>query len=246
MSTQTQSERIRRKCLELLDEAPKGLRYSELKRSLEATFPDIKPQNFPRIIVALSDLSDITKPAKGLFIHKRFQAEPQPPEASDEAAMARPLEKEFYVSFADYLENELQECTKAIALGGNVFGDKWGTPDVFGIQKPRDSDIFKPPIEVLSAEIKTNTSGLITAFGQACAYKLFSHRSYIVVPSASPKPDLERLDALCLVFGIGLVRFEADNVKRPAYDIRVRAARHEPDGFYVNRCLKAVGDLLNL
>ena len=123
-----------------------------------------------------------------------------------------------------------------------MFGDKWGTPDVFGIQKPRDSDIFKPPIEVLSAEIKTNTSGLITAFGQACSYKLFSHRSYIVVPSASPRSDLERLDSLCLVFGIGLVRFEADSVKRPAYDIRVRAARHEPDAFYVNRCLRIVED----
>jgi len=236
--------KFRQKCLQLLAQAPNGLRYSELKRGLEAAFPEAKPQTFPRIIVGLNtDCPElVAKPAKGLFIARKFQTNPQPIEATEEKIIGKPSENEFYISFAEYVENELQECTEAIPLGGNIFADKWGTPDVFGIQKPRDSDIFRQPIEVLSAEIKTSTSGLITAFGQACSYKLFSHRSYIVVPSASVKPDLERLDALCMIFGIGLVRFDAENPKRPGYDIRVRAARHDPDSFYVNRCLKGVED----
>lgn len=242
MAAISRSAKFRQKCLELLEQAPKGLRYSELKRSLEAAFPDAKPQTFPRIIVGLNtDFPElVAKPAKGLFIARKFQ--PEAVEPSEEKGMGKAAENDFYASFADYVENELQECTEAIALGGNIFADKWGTPDVFGIQKARDSDIFRQPIEVLSAEIKTNTAGLITAFGQACSYKLFSHRSYIVIPSASAKPDLERLDALCMIFGIGLVRFDAENAKRPAYDIRVRAARHDPDPFYVNRCLKGVED----
>lgn len=245
MAALSMTQQVRQKCLELLSEAPNGLRYSELKRSLEVVFPNIKPQNFPRIIVALNTecADQIAKPAKGLFVNRRFLAEGNPTEPSEGAVPGKPLESAFYISFAEYVQNELQECSEAIPLGGNRFSDKWGTPDVFGIQKARDSDIFRPPVEVLSAEIKTNTSGLITAFGQACAYKLFSHRSYIVVPSTSAKPDLERLDALCMIFGVGLVRFDAENPQRPGYDIRARAARHEPDPFYVNRSLKLAENL---
>ena len=36
---------------------------------------------------------------------------------------------------------ELEECTKAIAVGGAVFKDKWGTPDVVGIREPKKSDM---------------------------------------------------------------------------------------------------------
>ena len=42
-------------------------------------------------------------------------------------------EEDFYEKFADYLVKELEECTKAISLGGNRFQDKWGTPDVLGV-----------------------------------------------------------------------------------------------------------------
>ena len=41
-------------------------------------------------------------------------------------------EEDFYNSFADWLVNDMEECTKAICLGGNLFKDKWGTPDVVG------------------------------------------------------------------------------------------------------------------
>jgi hypothetical protein len=87
----------------------------------------------------------------------------------------------FYQSFADWIVLDLGECTKAIPLGGNRFREKWGTPDILAIFKSRDSDIVKMPIEVVAAEVKTDSAQLITAFGQACAYKLFAHKSYLVM-----------------------------------------------------------------
>ncbi|MSR07676.1 MAG: hypothetical protein EXR93_11510 [Gemmatimonadetes bacterium] len=153
-------------------------------------------------------------------------------------------EEEFYEPFADWLVNELEECTKAIPVGGAVFKDKWGTPDVIGIREPRKSDIIKFPTEIVTAEVKIDAAGLITAFGQACAYRLFSHKSYIVIPSASAEDDVTRLDTLARIFGIGLILFDAAHPKEPSFEIRVRAAKQEPDMFYVNRSMKLIEDQL--
>ncbi len=127
-------------------------------------------------------------------------------------------------------------------MGGNVFRDKWGTPDVIGIREAKRSDIIKPPTEIVAAELKLDTGALITAFGQACSYKLFAHRSYIVIPSSASEDDVSRLDALARIFGIGLILFAADAPQSPEYSIRVRASRHEPDIFYVNRYLRLIED----
>ncbi len=149
-------------------------------------------------------------------------------------------EEAFYEPFADWLVNELEECTNAIAVGGNAFKDKWGTPDVIGIREAKRGDLIKPPTEIVTAEIKLDLNGLITAFGQCCSYKLFSHRAYIVVPKNAADEDISRLDALSRIFGIGLILFDATNPKEPDFTIRARAARHEPDVFYVNKYLKLI------
>lgn len=70
--------------------------------------------------------------------------------------------------------------------------------------------------EIVSAEAKVDTASLITAFGQACAYRLFSHKSYIVIPSESPEDDIARLDTLARIFGIGLILFDAKDPKDPS------------------------------
>lgn len=129
-------------------------------------------------------------------------------------------------------------------MGGNKFKDKWGTPDVIGILKSRESDIIKLQTEIISAEIKVDTANLITAFGQACSYKLFSHKSYIVVPKKSSEEDIARLDALCRIFGIGLILVDSNNPEAPQFEIRVRATKHEPDMFYVNKYMRFIEDEL--
>ena len=114
------------------------------------------------------------------------------------------------------------------------------TPDVIGIREPRKSDIIRPATDIVSAEIKIDTGNLITAFGQACSYKLFSHKSYIVIPKESSEEDVTRLDALGRIFGIGLILMDVSDPKMPRFEIRVRATKHEPDMFYVNKYMKLI------
>jgi hypothetical protein len=45
--------------------------------------------------------------------------------------------------------------------------------------------------------------------------------------------DQGRLEALCMLFGVGLVLFQT-NPEKPSFQIRVRAQKFTPDMFYVN------------
>mgnify|MGYP006914488206 CR=1 FL=1 len=239
----TSRQIVRQKAIELLEKAPDGIRFSDLVRAIEAECPDI-----PRGTIAGSlqdwdkgEPEKVYKPARGLFRHTRFREEVAPAkEDVPPAGTQAPSEESFYEPFAEWLVRELEECTKAIPLGRNKFKDKWGTPDVIGIREPRKSDIIKPPTEIVSAEVKLDTANVITAFGQACSYKLFSHKSYLVIPSDSPEEDLARVDALCRIFGIGLILFDRRKPESPNFEIRVRAAKHEPDMFYANKYLRFV------
>jgi len=87
----------------------------------------------------------------------------------------------------------------------------------------------------VSAEIKTDSAQLVTAFGQTCAYKLFSHKVYLVVPRQSADEEISRIDSLCQIFGIGFVIFYATIPSDPDFQILVRPTRHEPDLFYTNK-----------
>ena len=100
--------------------------------------------------------------------------------------------------------------------------------------------MIKGPTEIVSAEIKTDTGQLITAFGQACAYKLFSHKAYLVIPVQAADDEVSRLDALCQIFGIGLVTFDVLKKDEPDFRILVRPSRHEPDLFYTNKYMAKI------
>ena len=247
----TKKERIQAAATELLAKEPSGLRFSELVAKLQETFPDAPYGTITGNVWNLDALlpAEIYKPSRGVFRLTSFRVDvvvPPLPEPPEPPTNGTPRESDFYEPFAEYLVAGLEECTKAIPLGGNRFGSKWGTPDVFGIFRSRESDIVKMPIEVIAAEIKTDTGQLITAFGQACAYKLFAHRSYLVVPKGSQPEDIGRLDALCVIFGIGLILFDATNPRKPDFEIRVRASKHEPDSFYVNQNVRLIADALGL
>ena len=45
--------------------------------------------------------------------------------------------------------------------------------------------------------------------------------------------DKDRLESLCMLFGVGLVLFDLDK-DNPNFEIRMRAQRFSPDMFYVN------------
>lgn len=243
----TVREQIRSKAVEILKGLPHGLRYSELMAKIQEALPGVPKNtiagNIWNLEVVVPDR--VYKPARGMYLHVQHREVappdvPKPPSVPVET----PKEQAFYEPFADWLVNEVEECTRAIGVGGNRFKDKWGTPDVIGVREPRKSDIVKFGTEIVTGEVKIDSAGLITAFGQACAYRLFSHKSYIVVPGDSPEDDVARLDTLARIFGIGLILFNAKNPKEPNFTIRVRAAKHEPDMFYVNRYMKLIEDEL--
>jgi len=236
-------EKIIAKAIEILKSNPNGVRYSDLVRRIHDELPEIPVNTIHGTAWKLETHipNEVYKPARGLFRHVTFREE----EISEEERKPPPeieriKEEDFYEPFRNWLVTELEECTKAISLGRNRFKDKWGTPDVIGKREPRRSDIVKAPTEIVSAEIKADTKDLITAFGQACAYKLFSHKSYIVIPKNSSQDDISKLDALCLIFGIGLVLFDSSNPNDPQFEIRARSLRHEPDMFYVNKYMKLI------
>src|SRR5262249_44105285 len=128
---------------------------------------------------------------------------------------------------------DLDEVTVVAPLGGASMKTKWGTPDVVGVYKPLASQLIKFPLEIISAEIKIDPQTPVVAFGQAVAYRLFSSKTYVAVPTTVTQEDQSRLESLCILFGVGLVMFDLDKVN-PGFSIRVRAQRFLPDMFYVN------------
>lgn len=220
---------------EYLNENTSGAYYSDIIKYLIEKLPDVPVNTLHgsfwdfRQKIVNGEEKEVIYPEKGFYILSKFYQK----EEDQNKKLIRIKEEDFYESFADYLVNELEECTKAIALGGNKFQDKWGTPDVFGIYKFSEADPIRPPLEIISAEIKIDISQLITAFGQACAYKIFSHKVYLVVPQQA-QSEISRLESLCLKFGIGLIIFNNENHDNPEYQIRTRALKTEPDYFYVN------------
>lgn len=229
----TQGDLIRDKAVELLKSNPNGLRYSELVSELHKIFPKVPMKSLPASIWDLNftRIAEVHKPSRGLFKY-RFSSEAET-ERTVETAIKVAQEEDFYEPFANWLKNDLGECTEAVALGANYLSKKWGTPDVVGVYKPSTRDVIKFQAEIISAEVKINPSEPITAFGQAIAYRLFSSKVYLVEPSTMTPEDQDRVEALCILFGVGLILFDLD-AKNPNFRIRVRAQRYNPDMFYVN------------
>jgi len=244
----TQREKIIKKALEILRNNPDGVRYTDLVKMIKNELPEIKEKNIYGTVYNLQRRLpyQVEKPERGLFrfIFRREVKISDEGRGIDEVDITKKgkrgmlLEENFYKKFADYLIDNLGECTKAIPLGGSVFEYKWGTPDVIGVYKFQETDPVRPLPEIISAEIKTDINQLITAFGQACSYKLFSHKVYLVIPQSAGDIDKSRLESLCYRFGLGLITFNHTDKENPNFQIRTRAIKSEPDYFYVNEYLR--------
>jgi hypothetical protein len=128
-------------------------------------------------------------------------------------------------------EGKTPAATINTALAVNL--QEQGSDQMIGVYKPLPSDRIKFPHEIISAEIKIEPQAPVVAFGQAVAYRLFSTKTYIVMPETIAKEDLDRLEALCILFGVGLVLFTL-NPQQPDFKIRMRAQRFSPDMYFVN------------
>jgi hypothetical protein len=212
-----------------------GIRYSELVKEIRKDHPETIINTISGSIWNLDAQfpNEIVKPSRGLYAIVRDTTERQPTELASRQKNGRATEEDFYEPFADWLKSDLDEVAVATDLGGAGLQKKWGTPDVVGVYKPLASNLIKFPLEIVSAEIKIDPNQSVVAFGQAVAYRLFSSKTYIVMPRSITEEDLSRLEALCVVNGVGLVTFEL-NSEEPEFSIRVRAQRFPPDMFYVN------------
>lgn len=243
-------QQIHEAALKVLEEYPQGIRWTELLRAVEARTPDTPHNSVHGGIHNLltTRTSEITKVARGTYqLAKYVEADDALASAQEAETVATIVkaetpgsealtEQDFYTSFAKWLE-ENDEATVADALGGASLGGKWGTPDVIGVLKPRAQDIFKFEPQIVTAEIKAVPGQPVVAFGQAVAYRLFSHKSYIVVPNSTSSDDLNRLKSLCSIHGVGLVTF-ALNKDQPDYAVVVLPVNAAPDMFYVNNMLE--------
>jgi len=245
----TQREKIIKKVYEILDNKPKGIRYADLIREINNELPEVNVNAIHGTVwffkqkIDKGEIDDVVRPEKGLYILKKYFGKTFVSKISSSPfSIEKIKEEDFYNPFANYLVNELEECTKAIPLGGNKFQDKWGTPDVVGTYKIFGLGHIQPPIEIISGEIKTDTGQLITAFGQACSYKLFSHKVYLVIPKDANGADIKRVESLCLKFGIGLILFNRRNKENPEFEILTRAIKNDPDYFYLNKYLRLIED----
>ena len=219
-------------------------------KQVEATAPDTPHNSIHGGIHNLLTVrtSEILKVARGTYqLKKLVNADDAAASVEESEIVATPVmaetpgtaaltEQDFYGSFAEWLQ-ENDEASVASALGGASLGGKRGTPDVIGVLKPRAQDIFKFKPQIVTAEIKVVPNQPVVAFGQAVAYQLFSHKSYIVVPRSTSSDDMNRLTSLCSIHGVGLVKF-ALNKDQPDYQVVVLPQRAAPDMFYVNNMLE--------
>ncbi|MEJ7619206.1 MAG: hypothetical protein WKI46_00110 [Aquificaceae bacterium] len=234
-------EKIYKVALQVIKDFGGGIRYSDLHREISKILQDVNSNTIHSTLhklrqkIQTGEEKTVSMPERGLFVWNDEQI-------SGQQIVSKPKnrEEDFYQPFANYLVEELSECTKAVPLGGNIFQDKWGTPDVIGVYRFSDIDPIKPPPELITAEIKISidTASLITAFGQACSYKLFSHKVYVAIPEQAGQEAISRLESLCILFGIGLILFNFDNPEDPQFQIRTRAQKSEPDYYYLNQYLR--------
>jgi len=67
--------------------------------------------------------------------------------------------------------------------------------DVIGVYKPLAGNLIKFPLEIVSVEIKIDSQAPVVAFGQAVAYRLFSAKTYVAMPTALTEEDQSRLES---------------------------------------------------
>jgi hypothetical protein len=241
----TQIKKMDDYVIPLLKSHRDGMSHGDLKKSIKKNFPEIKDNSIAGYLSHCYNKEKIEKPSRAWFIFKEYNQNVSNLPAPKSNATNKIKEEDFYGPFAEYLKGELEGCTEAIPLGGSRFGGKWGTPDVVGVIKPSPDDIIKE-IEFITAEIKLDADSLITAFGQASAYKLFSHKVYLVIPEQSGEPDIDRIDSLCRLFDIGLILFNKDDPENPNFKIKNRASKINPDLYYLNENIKKVAKDLKL
>lgn len=117
----TIKEQIIAKAIELLLKHPHGLRYSELLARIQQDLPAVPKNTIGGTIWNLEVQlpARVYKPARGMYIHTQYREPGTAPTPMPTPPTVEKIKEErFYEPFADWLVKELEECTKAISVGG--------------------------------------------------------------------------------------------------------------------------------
>jgi hypothetical protein len=117
------------------------MRFSELQRKVKESDDAFKLNTISGTIWNFDTRfpNDVYKPSKGLFRLKKFK-ESEVAEVADSTTVLPkspviPIpaikEGDFYIPFAEWLKNDIEDVTAAIPLDRNKFKDKWGSQASF-------------------------------------------------------------------------------------------------------------------
>ncbi len=181
----------------------------------------------------------IVKIEKGLYRLAKFANDNSDTvEDIKEDIADKKLEQYYYPKFAKFLveDDDVERCSNAITLEERIFNDQWGNPDVIGI-KQFAKGLSSPKIITAEIKVSQSTKDILKGFGQSCAYKLFSHKVYLVIPSGS---NIEqRIFTLCIKFNIGLVLFNLNGALDDIHwEVKNEPTYDEPDYDYVESMLE--------
>ncbi len=96
--------------------------------------------------------------------------------------------------------------TYAVGGGGKIVGKKGGTPDILGVIRANSDAVYRPILELIAVEIKKEGYSPVEALGQAMAYKLFAHRTWLILPD-DDHADIERIQGIAITANVGLISF---------------------------------------
>ncbi|OGS20065.1 MAG: hypothetical protein A3J83_03590 [Elusimicrobia bacterium RIFOXYA2_FULL_40_6] len=233
---------IREKALEILTrpEYKTGIQWADLIKVVENELPGILKNNFPASLSTWpnEEPEKVARPYRGLFILKENLEYLEKIETKDKQQDNIPqkyLEKDLYEPAKDYLLGK-GECDYAVVVGGNTFKDKWATPDVLGTIRGSSDALYKSPIELVAVEIKDPEYKPVEALGQAMAYKLFAHRTWLILPQEDNKYEAERLKGIAIINNIGLITFTGSKDDFH-WEIINRPATGNPDPQEVDKIL---------
>lgn len=149
-------------------------------------------------------------------------------------------EESFYQPFSEFLVSSLEECVHAFPIGNMRGNGRWGNPDVIGVNRPLSSHAASFPYEIVCAEIKIDPREFVTAFGQVVSYRLFCHRTYLVIPPPpNDKGDADKLEDQCASLGVGLIYFDP-KIPEPVFERKTHARAFVPDSYYLNQFADAL------
>lgn len=234
------TQQIEEEALKIINRHPEGIRYKDIEIELLGINPEFNTGTIGVVVPGLRKKhgKTIDKPDWGLYAPIADELLTSSEDMTQNQTNRVPnRESDFYNVFSEFLKDDLRDCQRTAPLGNCGLGGKWNTPDIVGTNKSPRGTLVDYPLEIISAELKSeiNQTAALTGFAQAVAYKLFSTKSYLVLPkkAMTSKQGLRRrLIALCMMERIGLIGFDHENPDNPDWDVLLRALPVKPDTRY--------------